>query len=65
MDELYIIEYYKDPIENLWRADVRNESDDVVDFVWAAKEKEIKLEIESLKKKYKTLKVMKTQFYRN
>ena len=25
----YIIEYYKDPIENLWRADVRDEEDNV------------------------------------
>lgn len=65
MEATYIIEYYKDPIEKLWRADVIDEENNVVDFVWAAKEKEIKLEIECLKKKYEVIRTAKTSFYKN
>lgn len=66
MDEkaLYIIEYYYDIKARLWRADVIDEETNVVDYVNAYTESEIKSEAEDLKQKYQVLRVTKTSFYK-
>ena len=59
---LYIIEYYYDIKARLWRADVIDEENNVVDYVNAYTESEIKSETEDLKQKYPVLRVTKTSF---
>lgn len=64
-DEAYVAEYYYDPIEKLWRTDIKDESNNIVRFAYAPSEDEIKYEIECIaSSEFDIIRVIKTKFYK-